>query len=161
MLPLCRSVSPSQLQADNETLKRQLAEARATIADRDSKIEKLARDVAMLQDAIKHLLARRGGGHRVPAGQGLLFPEAASLVEAPKAEEAAADDGDETGDSDEDDSARRSLDNSGRKRTPRKIDTTGLPREDRLHDVPEDQRIDPVTGQIGRASCRERVLTDV
>jgi transposase len=127
----------------------QLAEARAAIADRDAKIETLARDVAMLQDAIKHLLSHRGGGHRVPAGQGLLFPEASSAVDAPKAEEAATDDSDEAGDddSDEDDSPRLQAGMDSKKRTPRRIDTTGLPREDRVHDVPEDQRVDPVTGQ--------------
>ena len=133
-------MSPSELQADNEKLKKQLAEAHAAIADRDAKIEKLARDVAMLQDAVKHLLAQRGRGHRVPEGQGLLFPEAA-IVDAPKAEEASA------GDGDEDDSRRRQPGKDSKKRTPRKIDTTGLPREDRLHDVPEDQRVDSVTGQ--------------
>src|SRR5436190_6053959 len=78
------------------TIELQLAEARAAIADRDAKIDQLARDVAMLQVAIKHLLAQRRGGHRVPAGQGLLFPEAPS-VDAPKAEEAETDASDEGG----------------------------------------------------------------
>jgi transposase len=137
-------VSPSALQVENEKLKKQLAERDAAIADRDAKIEKLANDVAMLQAAVKQLLARRAGGYRIPEGQGLLFPEAAMAVDSPVA--ASADD-DEEADSDEDDCPRGQPSNDGRKRTPRKIDTTGLPREDRLHDVPEDQRVDPVTGQ--------------
>lgn len=126
----------------------QLAEARAVIADRDAKIDQLGRDVALLQDAIRHLLAQRGGGHRVPAGQGLLFPEASSAVDAPKAEEAETDDSDEAGDdSDEDDSPRPQPGKDSKTRTPRRIDTTGLPRQDRVHDVPDAQRVDPVTGQ--------------
>jgi hypothetical protein len=98
----------------------------------------------MLQVAIKRLLAQRRGGHRVPAGQGLLFPEAPSF-DAPKAEEAETDLSDEAGDGDDSPQTQSGKDN--KKRSPRKIDTTGLPRQDRLHDVPEDQRVDAVTGQ--------------
>lgn len=141
------SVSPSELQLENKRLREQLAEREAAIADRDAKIEKLARDVARLEALVKQLLARRGGGLRVPEGQGLLFPEAAIAVEPPNADESSAGDvGDADGD-DGDDGGDRSPGKKGSKRTPRKIDTTGLPREDRLHDVPEDQRVDPVTGQ--------------
>ena len=137
-------MSLSELQFENEGLKKQLAEARAAIADRDAKIGKLASDVATLQATVKQLLARRGGGYRIPEGQGLLFPEVASLVDAPKLD--ASDDEADEDDSDEDDCSKQAR-SEGRKRTPRKIDTAGLPREDRLHDVPEDQRVDPVTGQ--------------
>jgi hypothetical protein len=42
---------------------------------------------------------------------------------------------------------------------PCKIDTAGLPSEDRLHDVPEAQRVDPATGkplvQIGEKVFEE------
>lgn len=138
-------MSPSELQVENEKLKKQLAERDAAIADRDAKIEKLASDVAMLQAAVKQLLARRSGGYRVPEGQGLLFPEATMAVDSPAAELSADDE--EEADSDEEDCPRGQPSNDGRKRTPRKIDTTGLPREDRLHDVPADQRVDPVTGK--------------
>jgi hypothetical protein len=124
-------------------LRKQLAEARAAIADRDGKIEKLARDVAMLQETVKHLLAQRRSGHRVPQGQGLLFADAPIAAEAPTAQAAGEDD---DGANDEDDSPRHQP-KDGRKRTPRKIDTSGLPHEDRVHDIPEDQRLDPVTGQ--------------
>lgn len=146
------SVSPRDVQLENESLKEQLATSRrllverdAAIADRDTQIKKLAADLAVLQQAVKELLARRGGGHSVPEGQGVLFPEAAL---APKVEPAAAgadeaDDGTGEGAS----TARPAGKKPGTPRTPRKMDATGLPREDRLHDVPEAQRIDPVTGK--------------
>jgi transposase len=140
-------VSPSDLQVQNERLKKQLAEAHAALADRDTKIGKLASDLATLQAAVKQLLARRGGGHRVPEGQGLLFPEAALGIESPATETAAPDGETEADDgSSEDGGTTRSIGKKGSSRKPRKIDTTGLPCQDRLHDVPEAQRIDPVTG---------------
>ena len=90
------SVSPHALQLENESLKEQLGardrlivERDAAIADRDTQIKKLASDLAVLQQAVKELLARRGGGQRVPEGQGLLFPGAA--LEAPKTEAPAVD----------------------------------------------------------------------
>jgi transposase len=154
------SVSPNELQLENERLKKQLAEARAAIADRDTKITKLASDVATLQDAVKQLLARRGGGYRIPEGQGILFPEASLAIESLKTETPAATDGTEADDgSGEDDSAARPPGKKGTPRKPRKIDTTGLPCEDRVHDVPEGQRIDAATGkplvQIGEKVFEE------
>jgi transposase len=142
------SVSPSELQVENETLKKELAERDAAIADRDAKIEKLASDVTTLQTAVKQLLARRRGGHRIPEGQGLLFPVASLAIESPNTEAPVPDGGTEADDgSGEEDSATRPPGRKGSPRKPRKIDTTGLPCEDRLHDVAEAQRIDPVTGE--------------
>jgi len=141
-------VSTSELQLENEKLKQQLAERDAAIADRDAQIKKLASDISTLQAAVKQLLAARGGGHRVPEGQGLLFPEAAIAGESTKAEVPAPVAGTEADDgSGKDDSTAPPTGKKGTPRTPRKIDTTGLPSEDRLHDVPEAQRIDPVTGK--------------
>lgn len=141
-------VTSRDLLLENKRLKQQLAEARAAIADRDAKIEKLAHDLAKVEALVKHLLAQRRGGHSVPEGQGLLFPDSALAIEAPKTEDIATDESDDADadNSDEDDSRESQPKTSG-KRTPRKIDTTGLPREDRLHDVPEAQRVDPITGQ--------------
>ncbi len=141
-------MSTSELQLENEKLKQQLAERDAAIADRDAQIKKLASDISTLQAAVKQLLAARGGGHRVPEGQGLLFPEAAIAGESTKAEVPAPVAGTEADDgSGKDDSTAPPTGKKGTPRTPRKIDTTGLPSEDRLHDVPEAQRIDPVTGK--------------
>jgi len=159
-------VSTRQLQLENESLKEQLVardrlivEGRAAIADRDTQIKKLASDLAILQQAVEDLLKRRGGGQSVPAGQGLLFSE--GTIEAPKAEAPAvdgieADDG--TGE--EASTARPTNKKPGTPRTPRKMDTTGLPREDRLHDVPESQRIDPTTGKP-LVQIDEKVLEEV
>ena len=159
-------MSTRQLQLENESLKEQLVardrlivEARAAIADRDTQIKKLASDLAILQQAVEDLLKRRGGGQSVPAGQGLLFSE--GTIEAPKAEAPAvdgieADDG--TGE--EASTARPTNKKPGTPRTPRKMDTTGLPREDRLHDVPESQRIDPTTGKP-LVQIDEKVLEEV
>ena len=79
-------MTPRDLQIENETLKRQLAEARAAIADRNAKIEKLAKDVATLEAAVKHLLTQRRSGYRIQEGQGLLFPESAPAGESPQAD---------------------------------------------------------------------------
>ena len=146
-------MSLSELQAEYEKLKEQIAaldalvaERNAVIADRDKTIAKLANDLAILQQAVKDLLARRGGGQRVPEGQGLLFPE--GTIEAPKTEALAADSNEaDDGTGEEASTARPKDKKPGTPRTPRKMDTTGLPREDRLHDVPESQRIDPTTGK--------------
>jgi hypothetical protein len=56
----------------------------------------------MLQETVKHLLAQRRSGHRVPQGQGLLFADAPIAAEAPTAQAAGEDD---DGANDEDDSA--------------------------------------------------------
>jgi hypothetical protein len=152
-------VTPRALQLENESLKEQLAardvliaahnalisERDAAIADRDTQIKQLATDLATLQQVVKELLARRGGGYRIPEGQGVLFSEATLATPqaaTPAADTAEADDG--TG---EEASTAPKSKKPGTPRTPRKMDTTGLPREDRLHDVPESQRVDATTGK--------------
>jgi transposase len=149
------SVSASALQLENETLKEQIAardaviaERNAAIADRDTQIKKLATDFAVLQEAVKKLLAGRSGGYRVPEGQGLLFPEAAIDGEAPEAPAPDTDNEADDGSDDDDAVAAKPAGKKGTPRTPRKIDTAGLPSEDRLHDVPEAQRVDSVTGKL-------------
>ena len=76
----------------------------------------------------------------------MLFPDLAIApegIEAPSDESDSGDDGD--GDSEAD--CKRPQRGKGSKRTPRKVDTTGLPVEHRVHDIPESQRIDPATGK--------------
>ena len=157
-------MTPRDLQIENETLKRQLAEARAAIADRNAKIEKLAKDVATLEAAVKHLLTQRRSGYRIQEGQGLLFPESAPAGESPQADGSTPVDGAEAeaaDDTDEDggDSPRKPRGEATKRRALGKIDTTGLRRVDRLHDVPQDHRIDPTTGkplvQIGEKVFEE------
>ena len=132
------------LQLENRRLKKQIAERDAIIADQIALALKLQRDIEQLQAIVKQLLATRGGGHHIPEGQGLLFPD---LAIAPEGIEAPSDESDSGDDSDAEDDCPRSQRGKGSKRTPRKVDTTGLPVECRVHDIPEDQRIDPATGK--------------
>ena len=148
-----------ELQLENAKLRRQIAEAHAAIADRDAKIEQLAKDVATLQAAVKHLLSGRRGKYRIPQGQGLLFPESERNGVSLDAEATASDEGDDK--SPDDEPPRKPRSSLGTKRTPGKIDTTGLLRVHRVHDVPEDQRIDSAAGkplvQIGVEDSRRPV----
>lgn len=123
-------------------LRQQLAERDATIADRDKTIAKLTKDVAMLQEAVTRLLAQRRGGHRVHDRQGLLFPSTFTPVEPtapPAAVDAEPDDGGQV--------QSAPTKKKGTPRKPGKIDTAGLPSEDRVHDVAESERIDRQTGK--------------
>lgn len=138
-------MTPSDLALENSVLRQQLSERNAVIADRDQAIAKLARDFAKLQDTLKKLLAQRGGGHRVSEGQGLLFADALEPV-GPTPPTATVDA--EPDDGGNDDQAKPATPKKkGTPRKPGRIDTTGLPSEDRVHDVPEAQRVDPVTGK--------------
>lgn len=144
-------MTPILLQLENEQMRQQLgardieiAESRAAVADRDIQIAKLAADVSRLQELLKKLLAQRGGGHRVPEGQGLLFADALDPVE-PVAPATPVDA--EPDDGGNDLAKTTPAPKKGTPRKPGKIDTAGLPTEDRLHDVPEAQRIDPKTGK--------------
>lgn len=117
------------------------------IADRDARITKLADDVAVLQKAVTHLMAQRRGGLRIPEGQGLLFPGSAlgnAPADASSNDAAAAG---ESGDEEDDSPAPEQRAKGTRRRTPGKIDTTGLPRERVVHDLPQEQRIDLVSGK--------------
>ncbi|MBX3463279.1 MAG: IS66 family transposase [Planctomycetes bacterium] len=140
---VCR-VTAADFELENNALRQQLSERDATIADRDKTIAKLARDFATLQETVKKLLAQRGGGHRVHEKQGLLFADAVAPVEPVPAptNDAEPDDG-----SDDADQTKQPAPKKGTPRKPGKIDTAGLPSEDRVHDVPEEQRIDAATGK--------------
>ena len=134
-------------QRENERLKQRLTEAHAAIADRDAKIEKLARDLATLEAYVKQLLAGRRGGHLIPEGQGVLFPNALDAAgERDRASDETAEDGDEEDDDERADEPKHDRSKPG-DRKPRKIDTAGLPCEERVHELPEEERVCPDTGQ--------------
>ena len=153
------SVSLSELQLEAEALKQRLAEREATVRDRDKTIAKLAQDVATLQEAVKRLLAPRGGGHRVPEGQGLLFRETITAIEPTAPTQPVDAEPDDGGRDDANQAKSSTTKRKGTPRKPCKIDTTGLPSEDRLHEVPETERIDSTTGkplvQIGEKVFEE------
>jgi transposase len=126
----------------------QLVEHAATIADRDKTIAKLAKDVAALQDAVKKLLAQRvPAGHRVHEKQGLLFSEPVTTMDPEPAAPSVDAEPDDGGNDESPSQPPATTKKKGSPRKPGKIDTAGLPSEDRLHDVPEEQRIDPATGK--------------
>ena len=150
-------MAPSELQIEVERLRRELAkrdlriaELEAMLLDRDATIARLSSDLAKLQTLVNQLLSQRRGGLRVPEGQGLLFGESAAS-NAPA--EASSEDtssvvSEESGDEEDDGAAPAPEQPSkGKRRTPGKIDTTGLPRERVVHDLPEEQRIDRVSGK--------------
>ena len=150
-------VTDGALRAQVRRLEQELAKKDAVIAgleallaDRDAQIAKLTADVATLQKLVNTLMAQRRGGIRVPEGQGLLFADGApdvTAADAPSGEAKDADDSDGEDGDDETDSPPAKPPARGTKRTPGKIDTTGLPRTREVHDLPEDQRIDPVSGK--------------
>jgi len=139
----------------------QLAERDAAIVDRDAKIDKLARDLATLEAHVKRLLAGRRGGYTVPEGQGLLFPSnleqsAESDGESGEPTEEAEDESDD----DEHDDERERNRPKAQARPARKIDTSGLPCEERVYELPEEQRICPVTGQL-LVPVGEKILVEL
>lgn len=148
-------MSPSDPQLEIEKLKAQLAardtelaERDAAIVDRDAKIEKLARDLAMLETHVKRLLAGRRGGYSIPEGQGILFPNdlGQDVVDATP-DETSEGEQDEEDDDEPADEPQGGRPKPGA-RKPRKIDTSGLPCEERVHELPEQERVCPDTGQV-------------
>jgi transposase len=148
-------VTPRELRNEVERLRRELArrdaritELEAILADRDATIARISSDVAKLQVLVNQLLSQRRGGLRVPEGQGLLFPEhAVSDVSGDASSQGAGSADAESGDDEQDDSRDPGQRPKGKKRTPGKLDTTGLPRKREIHDLPEEQRIDPASGK--------------
>jgi transposase len=119
-------------------------ECEAAIVDRDAKIEKLAGDLATLESHVKRLLAGRRGSDRIAEGQGVLFPDPSASTDGDDSSESPpADESDE--DDDPDAGADRRKRKSRSKRSG-KIDTSGLPCRDVIHDLPPDERTCPETG---------------
>src|SRR5690606_19432185 len=138
----CAQMPTQALQIEIERLKAQLSERDAAIVDRDARIERLAHDLAMLESHMKRLLGGRRGGYLIPEGQGVLFPNA---LEVTGEQDAVSDEssGEDQSDAqegeveDEPEPGRRKR----RARRPRKVDTAGLPCEERLHELPESERV--------------------
>src|SRR5690606_35522114 len=145
----CAQMPTQALQIEIERLKAQLSERDAAIVDRDARIERLAHDLAMLESHMKRLLGGRRGGYLIPEGQGVLFPNALEVTgeqdsvsdESSREDQSDAEEGEVE---DEPEPGRRKR----RARRPRKVDTAGLPCEERLHELPEAERVCPDTGQI-------------
>lgn len=150
-------MASSELQIEVERLRRELAkrdltidELEAALMDRDATIARISKDLAKLQALVNQWLSQRRGSLRIPEGQGLLFGESAASNAAAEGsnDDKASADGEESGDEEDDSPAPAPEQRSkGKRRTPGKIDTTGLPRERVVHDLPEEQRIDRISGK--------------
>jgi len=116
----------------------QLAERDAQLIDRDAKIEELARHLRLLETQLKRILAGRGADQRIQEGQGVLFaPPTAPAEEIPEHANEAPD-----GETPADKVKRAHRP----KRPSKKVDTSALSVEDRIYELPESERICPVTG---------------
>jgi len=131
-----------------------LSKRDAVIAERDATIEaqrvlisglraenkQLQSDFALLTRQVKRLLTSRGGGHMIAEGQ-LTFFDAKLEEEAP---EVAPEHVDEAPDGEApDDSIKR---RNKPKRPSKKLDISSLPREKVTHELPENERVCPITG---------------
>lgn len=141
-----------QLRKELSIARTVISELRALLADRDAQIAGLRADVATLQKAVATLMGQRRGGLSVPKGQGLLFAVGEQAAVAPDARPgdahaavALASTGD--GLANEVVAPAATQRAAGTKRTPRKLDTTGLPRRQQIHELSEAQRIDHATGK--------------
>ena len=144
-------MSSNALRLEIEKLKTQLADRDAAIMDRDAKIETLAQDLNVLKKHIQQMLSGRRGTPLLAEGQGVLFPESCDPVGQESSEEdsgdAMSDDGDaESDDEDSDQRDKKDEGKKGKRSRATKLDTSALPREDRIHELPEAQRFCPVTG---------------
>ncbi|MCP5041881.1 MAG: IS66 family transposase [bacterium] len=138
-------------------MKAQLADRDAAIADRDAKIDRLAHDLRALEKFVKETLRGRRRGQVNAEGQGVLFPD------PPASPEHAADDASEIdGDDDEsDDDDQQGEKRRKRKRSrARRIDTSALPCEERVHELPEEERVCPDTGQT-LVAIGERLFEEI
>ncbi len=135
-------MSLEALQAEVEEQKAKLADSHAAIADRDAKIEQLTADVATLKSHLERLLANYRAHRAIPNGQGELFPD----PDAPEVEQGEAGSDDEL-DAEANEDDERECKKPRRKRQSNRIDTSSLPRQDRLHEIPEKERFCPETGQ--------------
>jgi len=138
-------VTSADLALENKQLRQQLADRDGKIRDQARRIAELEKDVATLKSLVEKLLAQRGGHTHETPGQGNLFTGPVAKVESatPSTEVAAEpDDGSSAAAA-----PAPATKKKGTSRRPGKIDTAGLPRVDVLHDVPLEQRVDPVTGK--------------
>lgn len=140
-------MSPEEL-LEFKRLRSALAERDAMLADRDAQIARLASDLQLLQAHMKRLLAGRGGSHLIAEGQGVLFPDAPP-AETDVAADDAADEAESDAPQDDDETPDDELASEGGDRPKsrsRRIDTSALPRVERVHELPEHERVCPETG---------------
>ena len=115
------------------------------VADRDARIAKLEQQVAFLSSQVEQLLRGRQRFPEMPERQGSLFPD--GVLEQGQEESTSDSSDDESGsDSDSDDDSAAEEPPDPPPRRPRRIDTTGLPQREVVHELPEAERVCPTTG---------------
>ncbi len=135
-------------------LKAQLADRDAAIADRDAKIDVLARDLNKLKMYMQYLLSRRARTPLIPEGQGVLFPE----LEPAKPQEVSPADSDDEGEGEP--SCGKTKSKKGKRSRGQEVDTAMLPHEDRVHELPEEERVCPNTG-LSLIPVGEKVFEEI
>jgi len=133
------------------TLQQRLAESQAALADRDALVALLASDLKTLREQVERWLAGRGKGHLINEGQAVLFPDAPAGEESAEGEQGEGpDDGENAEHADEAPDGETPADRTQKQHRPktpsRRIDTSGLPRVERRHELPESERFCPETG---------------
>jgi hypothetical protein len=123
------------------------------LADRDQKIEKLTERIVLLEPYL-HDLAQVKKRRAIDAeGQGLLFEGRSSEVES----QADVEDEEETDGEDDDPlSSKR----GHKKRSRQKLALSQLPTEERIHELPESERICPETG-VPLVKVGEKVVEEL
>jgi len=144
--------SLQSVRRENKRLRSKLKESYAAIVDRDQAIEKLANDLNELKAYVNRVLARRGGkSSRDHEDQGQLFATTES-VESDEGSDAVSDELETDPEADEDDDgpAQDAAEPKGRSRKPRGpklVDTSGLPCEEQVHELPPEKQVCPITGE--------------
>jgi transposase len=148
----------------------EVARLGATLAERDAKNEALYRinaelrkqneelrkQITFLRRELERLLRGRGGAHLIDEGQGTLF---GSELPTPVAEpEPRAQHAHEAPDGETPDDPIKKRHKP--KRRARKVDSSALPRQQVLHELPEDERICPVTG-VPLVPIGEKVFEEI
>lgn len=105
-----------------------------------TQLEELTKEVRLLRSQIKQLRGGRSDGHRIDDGQLSLFGDISAPAEVPPPSEHA----NEAPDGETPEDKIQPLHKP--KRQARRIDTTLLPREKVVHELPEDQRVCAKTG---------------
>jgi len=147
-----------------------VARLRATLAERDAKNEALYRingelrkqneelrkQITFLRRELERLLRGRGGANLIDEGQGTLF---GSELPTPVAEPEPA--GQHAHEAPDGETANDPIKKRHKpKRRARKVDSSALPREQVVHELPEGERICPVTG-VPLVPIGEKVFEEI
>ena len=136
-------------------LRNALAESNAKNEALRVQNEELRSQIALLQREIKRLLRGRGGAHLIEEGQGTLFGDDPP---APPEENAVPPHLNEAPDGETPDDSIKGRNKP--KRPARKVDASALPRKTVVHELPQEQRVCPVT-DVALIPIGEKVFEEI